>query len=322
MADYIHDPSLLSHTNGFALANGASTGAAAGWTLSAVTSSGGSITYHNGGWRSVGNAGVARLDGAVTPTSTLGVEILFNRLALPTGAANRLIEPRTASAQVCRLEENTNGTITLLNAANTAVWTSTAIPVGPVRIFLGVATGADTASGQAVVHIYANSPYTSTTPSQSFALTTGNYGTGTIETARFGRISSTAASTADVVTEYVLARDSLTPIGPKEANVPPTVVYTTDGPYVEFDARTSQPGTSTSLAYSIAHVSGPNNLTGVREPVDGWFFVPQDTASAVYAVTATGDDGISTENVTVPAAEVAISSGIRRRRWNGTELVG
>lgn len=327
MTLYTHNPSSLGLTNGSTLTNGAVTGVAAGWQQTAATSSGGSITYQSGTWQCIGNSGAARLDGTVAEASEFGIEVLFSVDALPTGSANRGIELLNAASFALRFEQNTNGTWMLLNSANTSVWTSNNVGTGLVRFFIGVTPNTDTpASGSVVVYIYKTDALTSTTPDDSYTSTSFNAGASPIVRSRIGRISSANGSTASLRVVNVQANDaSATPIGPLPSNTLPTAIVSSSGPFYRYDALGSLNGSAASLNWSISHASGPNNLAGIIESPEGVFYIPQADSAASYTITVQGD-GTDTEVVSVPAITVdngtTVASGIRRRRWNGTSLVG
>lgn len=223
MTIFTHDPSLLSLAAGTTLANLATTGAAAGWTLTCNLSTGGTVTFTaDKTWRCVGNSGVARLDGSVGNASLLGVEALFDVKALPTGAANRIIEFRTTT-NVLRLEHNANGTITVFNAANAAIYTTTTVfGVGRFRVYCGI----NPSTGAIVLHFYTANSGLSTTAVESWTPTGQSLGTAPITAVRFGRLSSVAASTADIELVNAQASDeSLTPLGPLAAATPTRQIY-------------------------------------------------------------------------------------------------
>lgn len=291
-----HNPAVLALANGTALANGASTGGAAGAVLVAVTSSGGAITYQDGTWQSVGNPGAARLDHTPPSTPTiLLVEALFDLVATPTGANNRLIEVMTSAGFACRVDWQTDGRIRLYNAANTSIHTSTnPIAAGTrCRVMLGVglSTGSGTgnADGDLILGYYTAESGTSDTPVQTvFSSATALASTGTISTVRLNRITSTAASTATVrLVNMQSETGDLTPIGALDFSSPPTAVVTqpVDG---IVDARDSVAGDGGTLAFDIEWTSGANEESGITELDPGLWHVPADTdASGTYTVTVT-----------------------------------
>lgn len=90
------------------------------------------------------------------------------------------------------------------------------------------------------------------------------------------------------------------------------------------DMRLSIPGNAGDLSYSLAHVSGPNLLADVEEPLDGLFLIPRDDTTSVYQVTVSESGGGSaTYDITVhPGSGWSLPSGsVRRRVWDGAALV-
>jgi hypothetical protein len=104
---------------------------------------------------------------------------------------------------------------------------------------------------------------------------------------------------------------------------PPVIIVTLDAWRWNVDVRTST-GTGT-LTYSIAYVSGFNQLAGVVEPVDGFFSIPSDeTLSSVYEITVTNGTDTDTYEVVVPALGAGGAPEVFIRgplMWNGTALV-
>lgn len=300
-----NQPALVTTlTAGDAIANGGTTPAAAGVTWTVATSAGGTVTWQTDRWRCVGNAGVARFDEAVAANAAT-VDDLWNIPSWPTGSANRLYEIRHASNYMCRIEQNTNGTLVVLNATNAAVWTSAAVPTGLVRIAITVDPDTST-TGAFSIDIFTTDPETSTTPDQSWDSTTMNLGTAAVAAIRRGRISSTAASAATAEILYGQTDDTGATIGPLAPDVDPPSISAPDEtePWVADFRSSGTAGGGGDLSWSIAHVSGPDNTAGVEEPVDGLFLIPRDTTTSVYRVTLTetGNAETDTWDVTVTPA--------------------
>lgn len=259
MTDYVFNPANLALSDGTTLANGAVSGGAAGWQHTWVTSTGGTVTAQAGAIEFSGNPGVARADATMAAATVWGEEILYDVRALPTGAANRIYELLTATATILRLEMNTSGTITLLNSANTAVWSSGALTTGEFRMFVGVTmddADGDT-NGAVLVNIYTTNPRTSTTP--DFTFTNAAFSTGSNVTAtrsRKGRLSSTASSTALIRVLYAQGRDTNDdPIGPIVSA--PTLVGTPTETFrrvIDFAAAVAG---ATSIAF-VSQSAGPS----------------------------------------------------------------
>jgi hypothetical protein len=320
MTQWIFNPELLGLANGTALSNSQVTDAAGGWQLTAVLSSGGTITAQDDELVHVGNAGTARLDGTITVPAGggMGFAWLARIIAWPTGSANRLIELRHSTNFGLRVEQNTNGTIVLLNAANSAIWTSpSAIPVGTeVRIQVTVDPATST-TGSVALKLYVTNPRSSTTPDSGMSYTSSTFDAGTTDLTiiRFGRVSSTAGSTATVRTIWAIAQDSTADIAPLAG--PPTLSFTTADKFV-VDARGSGSGGGGALAFSMAYSSGQNNASSILEPVEGLFLVPHGTATSVYTVTVSETTGTDSDTVTVPAAGSGADEGLEYLVYDAT----
>lgn len=102
------------------------------------------------------------------------------------------------------------------------------------------------------------------------------------------------------------------------ASAPPSMTVTSDGPFWMHDGRGVSGG-----AYTLAHVSGPNHLSEAQEPVEGLFFVPQDSSASTYTMTVTTGSGSDFETVVVPVASSGgpVPGSVRRRVWNGSALL-
>jgi hypothetical protein len=311
---------ITTLTSGQSIGNGSTTPSEAGSTQTIALSTGGTVTFQGDRLRCTGNAGVARLDEAISSFGFVTVDDLWNIPSAPVTGDNRIYEFRHATNYACRVEQNTNRTLVVLNAANTAIWTSAAIPLGEVRLRITLNPDETAeANGDFQIDIFTTSPRSSTTPDQTWSTTASDFDANALTAVRRGRISSTASTSAVIEPIYFQTEDTLSAIGPLAGA--PTIALLSDGPYWGHDVRTtSSPGGAAT--FSIVHTSGPNNLSGVKEPIDGWFFIPQDTSVSTYTITATGPGGSDTEVVTVPAAAVTTATGIRRRRYNGTGLVG
>lgn len=139
----------------------------------------------------------------------------------------------------------------------------------------------------------------------------GVIGTDVINSARAWKITAASAFASEWVLFGHRSQEGASAYlsDPTLAGTPPTVVLAGgDTLYIRRDARGSMLGTSPSLTYSVAHLSGP---VGVPvEPVDGDFWFPLAATSAVYRITATGADGTDTEDVTVPAIPTGAPEGI------------
>lgn len=317
MAYKLNNPALItSLTLGDAIANGGTTPIEAGVTQTATTSAGGTITWQGDRYRFSAGAGVARLDETLGSFGYVTVEDLWNLVSAPTGSANRMYEFRHASNFAARIEMNTTRTLVVFNAANTAIWTSAAIPLGEfrVRITLNPDETAE-ANGDLTFNIFTSNPRSGTTPDQTFSTTASDFDPNALTTVRRGRLSSTAGSGA--VLEYIWSQsqDTLSAIGPLAG--PPAIDVVVGDASVWFDARGSDPGiVGDPLTYSIAHTTGPDHTLEIVEVVDGFFQIPQDSTVATYTITVTGTTGTDTEIVTVPALDTGAppSGSIRRRR--------
>jgi hypothetical protein len=330
--DYIPAVQLAGLADNAAVNTG-NMGSVSGLALAIVLGGGGTATKAptTGALRLKHNtSGAARIDlSLTTPTNTLSV---LMKVQLPTtnpSSNSRILEVMDSQgtpASKLRVDHlSATGQGQLYNAANSGVFNTTPDLSGIVYVTVGeeVAASSPTiTNGKLRMNVY-DSTYTligSTTFSNDTSNTI-NALASTLKTVRAGRINS-ITDTGDLDIIYIRISDSqITPLGPIAA--PPAIdVFEGTTPFFEYDARGSTSGGGGALTYSITHVSGTNNLAGTREPIDGWFFVPQDTASAVYTITASEGGNTDSQNVTVPAvAAGAPSGGVRRRRYNGSTLV-
>lgn len=103
----------------------------------------------------------------------------------------------------------------------------------------------------------------------------------------------------------------------------PTPVVTQAKRYVA-DFRSSIPGSGGSLAYSIAHVSGPNNTGTITEAVEGLFHIPMDNdLESVYRVTVQEGAQSANYDITVPVSGVVPASpdSVQRLYYDGAAWV-
>jgi hypothetical protein len=301
-------------------------------TLAIVLGGGGTAT------KDAGNAalrfkhntsGAARIElPLVTASNTVSVLI---KMTLPTAnpsADSRIVEfmdSQGTPANKLRINhKTTTGQFDLFNAAGTAVFNTTPDHSGTIYVAIGeevAATSPTTSNGKMRLNVY-DSTYTlvgSTTYSNDAQNTIGSLASA-LKTFRIGRIN-TITDTSEILIHYIRISDSqITPLSPISA--PPTIVLNTPaGPYYEYNVTSSTPGGGGVITYSIAWTSGPNNIAGVREPVDGWFFIPQGTAVSQYTITADESGNTDTEVVDVPAISAGTpSGGVRRRKWDGFTL--
>lgn len=291
---------------------------AGGGTLVKESDDGSLIAKHN-------TSGVSRFDLALNTTGTQYSTLI--KCTLPTtnpSANSRIIEIMDANGtpdSILRVDHlSSTGQLQLYNSLNAAVFNTTPDISGQVYIAIGIEPKTST-TGSVRFAVY-DSTYT-LIGSTSFSNDTGNYGllADNPKTLRLARIN-TITDTGEFRLHYVrISNSQITPLGPIAA--PPTIVLATPtGPYYEFDVRGSIAGGGGLQTYTIAHSSGPNNLSGVREPVDGDFFIPQAATVATYTITDSESGNDDTEVVTVPAISAGTASGgVRRRRWNGSSLV-
>lgn len=325
--DYVVATQLAALADGAAVST-ANMGTLAGVALSIVTSGGGTATKvaaTNSIRLKHGTSGVARMELALT-TATAQMSILI-KATLPTTnpAANsritEVMDNNGTPAQRMRTEHlSSTGQLQLYNSANAGRFNTTPDISGDVYIAIGLETATAT-TGKYRFNVY-DSTYT-LIGSATYSHDDENVGlvAQLLKTLRVGRINS-ITDTGNLDIQYIRVSDSqVTPLSPIAA--PPTIAVASGGPFFEYNAAIgSTPGGGGALTYSIAHTSGPDNSSGIREPVDGWFFIPQDTAAATYTITASEGGNTDSEVVDVPAISAGTpSGGVRRRRWNGAALV-
>lgn len=102
------------------------------------------------------------------------------------------------------------------------------------------------------------------------------------------------------------------------APAPPVLAVTSGGPYWMHDGRGVSGG-----AYTLTHLSGPNNAASALEPIEGLFLVPQGTSESTYSLQVTTAAGLDAETVTVPPESTGgpVPGTVRRRVWNGSALL-
>lgn len=225
MTTYVHNASLTGEADGFSLGNGATTPAPAGAILTAVTSTGGSITLSAGRWRCYGAPGAARLDLELSAASAqVSTEVLLDLTELPTGANVRVLEIRYATNYICRIDILTDGSIRVYNAANASINTSPTHTAGTrIRLHVGVRPGSTTSNGEIEVNTYVADGGLSTTPEWTYTAANQNLSTTAtpITTIRYGRITSTAGSTSNVAILNIQVDDTkITEIGPLASTIP------------------------------------------------------------------------------------------------------
>lgn len=300
--------------------------AVAGLTSDTTLAGGGSLTKDStlvAAQAVHGTSGVARLDLIqTTPSAQMSVLI---KCTLPTtnpSTNSRIFELMdNAGASMLRVDHlAASGRLQVYNAANAGIFNTTPDISGQVYVAIGVEPKTST-TGEIRFNVY-DSTYT-LIAATTYTTSTGNAGllANGAKTVRTGRIN-TITDTGEMFIHYVRVSDSqITPLSPIAA--PPTIVIASNGPYWEHNAIPgSTPGGGGALSFTVAHASGPNNSAGIREPVDGWFFIPQDTAESTYTVTVSEGGNDDSEVVTVPAISTGTpSGGVRRRRWNGSALV-
>lgn len=316
-----------------ALADGANVttanmGTLAGVTLSIVTSGGGTATKvaaTNSIRFKHGTTGVARLEMSLaTPTATMSILIKGTLPTTNPSVNSRICEvmdTQGSPASKMRLDHlASTGQGQLYNGLNAGVFNTTPDLSSDVYVALGLEP-ATTSTGKYRMNVF-DSTYT-LIGSTTFSNDAQNVGllANLNKVLRVGRINS-VTDTGNFDVQYIRVSDSqITPLSPISA--PPTIAISSDGPYWEHNAIPgSTPGGGGTLTFTVAHTSGPDNSAGIREPVDGWFFIPQDTAASTYTITASEGGNDDSEVVTVPAIATGTpSGGVRRRRWNGSALV-
>lgn len=325
--DYVASTQLAALADG-ANVTDANIGTVSGLTLDTTLSGGGSLVKESDDGSLIakhGTSGVGRFDLALGTTGAqMSVLIKCTLPATNPSANSRIVEIMDANGtpdSIFRLDHMTStGQLRVYDSANTSMFTTTPDISGQVYIAIGIEPKTST-TGSLRFAVY-DSTYT-LIGSTSYAPDNGNFGllADNPKTVRWGRINTTTDIGENRLHYIRISNSQITPLGPISA--PPTIVLATPtGPYYEYDATDSTPGGGGVVTYSLSHVSGPDNTSGAREPVDGLFFIPQGASDSVYTITADEAGNTDSENITVPAIPTgAPSGGVRRRRWNGTALV-
>lgn len=300
--------------------------AVSGLTGDTTLAGGGALTKDatNQALNAVNNtSGVARFD-LIQGTASAMLNVLM-KVTLPTtnpAADTRFLELMdNAGSSMLRLNHlAATGQVRVFDAANASKFTTTADMSGTIYVLCAVQPDTTT-TGKIRFYIYdstfaliANTTYEPDNVNVGLLANGG-------KTVRMARIN-TITDTGNIKIHYVRVNDSqITALGPIAA--PPTLnVFEGTTPLFEYDATDSVAGGGGALTYSIVWTSGPNNSGGIREPVDGWFFIPQGTLPSTYTITVTESGNTDSQVVTVPAISSSRPSGsIRLQRWNGTILV-
>lgn len=297
-----------------------------GFSCAIVTSGGGTASKDASGKLLLkhNTSGVARFEGTLaSPTAMCSMLI---KLSLPTAnpATNsrilEVMDNQGSPGSKLRVDHLTSGAGNLYNASNGSIFTTSGAGAdlsGDLYVHVGAQT--DTATtGKYRMNVYDNAY--SLIGGTTYSVDNANVGlvANLMRVLRVGRIN-TITDTGDLLIDYIRFSDSqITPLSPLAA--PPTLVIDTpEGPFYMYKANTSStPGSGGALTYSVAHISGPNNLASVKEPVDGWFFIKQGTATSVYRITVSEGGNDAFQDVTVPAIETALPTGaVRERVHNG-----
>lgn len=181
------------------------------------------------------------------------------------------------------------------------------------------APGATTSTARLGYRIYAAD---GTTVLHEWAPAT-DYDVGTTGSAtRYRYMQVPAWATPAVVIDEIWGGDLASGWATPPLAPPTTVVTPGTASHWLVDARGSSAGGGTGATWSITHTSGPNHLGDVVEPVDGLFFIPQDTTAATYTITTTSSSGTDPEVVTVPAlASTPATGGLVRKTLVGTSWI-
>lgn len=326
--DWIASTQLAALADGAAVTT-ANVGSVSGLTLAITTATGGTATKvaatnslrlkHNAG-------GTARIELTLTSPSVRMSILMKCTLAATNPAANsrilEVMDTQGSPGSKGRIDHlSASGRIQLYDATNAGIFNTTPDISGDVYIAWGLET--DTATtGKYRVNVY-DSAYSliATTTYSNDARNVGLVA-NLLKTVRAGRING-ITDTSDLEIQYIRISDSqITPLTPL-ASPPTLVLAAASGPYYYYDALTgSTPGSGGSLTFSVSWISGPNNLAGVKELVDGKFFIPQGAAASTYRIEVSEGGNTDFEDVVVPAISTALPTGsVRERYYNGSALV-
>lgn len=237
--------------------------------------------------------GYGRISTAISSDTTLGIIYAGSNLK----AAQLIIN----AASRIRLQTFGGTTSTSVNVATA----TDALPVNTwFRWEMWVSAGTSETNGQVRAAYYIGD---STTPVWDSGLITGNTA-GTLGVITQGRI---ALATNLGIDDFGLKDGNDAVWGAWPASQGITANATTTSNLVMIDARTSTGGSGV-LTYSISPSSG------VTEPTEGVFLVPQTGSTQNFTVTAT--DGILTDTttVTVTPASAPTQASMRHRTWTGS----
>lgn len=273
-----------------------------------------------------GTAAEARV--AHPDANSMATQITFRVPPAPTAASCDILQLR-GTVQNSGMRYHTNGSLRVLNLGTEvsgASYNDFATLVGQdVVVDLLTEEGTTSTNGRirARVRLLSNLSTAVWEYDSGATRNAGVIGTDVINSSRAWKISGGAAFASDWVVFGHRSLEGATAYlaDPTSSVTAPTAVVSVGTTaYYRFDATGSDPGTSPSLSYEATHISGSVG-TPIESP-EGVFYLPQGTGSSVYRITATGSSGADSEDVTVPAPNSGPTAGIRRRRWNGTSLVG
>lgn len=240
--------------------------------------------------------GYGRISATITSDTTLGT--------IYAGANLRAGQLIINSASRIRLQTFGGTTSTSTNVATA----TEALPLNTwFRWEMWVSAGTDSTNGQIRAAYYIGD---STTPTWDSGLITGDTA-GTLGVLTQGRIA--IASTVGV-DDFGMKDGNDAVWGAWPASQGVIANTTTTENVVMVDARTSTGGSGV-LTYSISPSSG------VTEPVDGVFLIPQTSSTQNFTVTVT--DGIlsDTKTVTITPASAPTQASMRHRTWTGSAWV-
>lgn len=227
-----------------------------------------------------------------------------------TTQAIAAIRSSGGGAGLLELTLNSTGALAVISdvSAVTAFTTSGSISLNTWYRFEVTLSTPSTSTAVVALDTYAGDD-SSAIGTLSGSATGQNFGSSTIGTFRFGRITAAGAMATAYFDDMAAQTASSAPIGPSVAPViPPTPVGNNRARYL-IDYTGSTPGQGGALSYSISQTGGTTTTPELIEA--GLWTVVQDTATLTYQVTVTETGGTTaTDTVTVPAAATGGTTNI------------
>ncbi len=235
----------------------------------------------------------------------------YYRVDVALAASVVMATVRPTSGTIISLAVSTTGAVSVRNSGGTLGTTvAGAVQTGQwarIEVTLTVATSS---TGAVSLNVYNDD---GTTPVGSYSTSAADLGTLPVVAADIGSPNALLSSFTSGLVQYFiapsLADNTTSQNGPWVTNTI-NIVHSENGGYAVVDFRSSSPG---GLTHSISPSSG------VLEPLEGLFLVPQTSNTQAFAVTTT--DGISpvVTNINIPA--IGSGDSLRSRVYNGSAWV-